>query len=143
MDILLFSDDRLAIVAKPSRDTVRPRLRFSLAKYRESSTATLIESNGFKPIRILGNIAIEDADHPGNYPKELGQPVQFKFFFTQDDLNAAGNEPLALAFWENNGWVKFATPNLKIQPTAKAAGFASVTLSQTPWTGDPPTSWGK
>jgi hypothetical protein len=100
-------------------------------------------ASGFKPIRVVANIVIEAQDRPGVALTDLGGPVAFKVQYRASDLQAAGSQPLRLAFWDGSTWVVLteAKHAFKLTPSAdsKDGGYATISISR--W-GDPPLSWG-
>ncbi|MCI0518992.1 MAG: hypothetical protein L0Z70_01900 [Chloroflexi bacterium] len=97
-------------------------------------------SGDFEPNRVLANIVLESVSAPGQYLTNLGQTVTMKVKYTAADKTAAGENPLALAFWEGSRWVRFTAEKHKfaLQPLS-AGGVATVEFSV--W-GDPAIAWG-
>lgn len=100
-------------------------------------------TSGFKPIRVVANIAIEQEGSPGSYLTNLPQAVQITLRYRPSDLAAAAGKPLGLAFWDGKGWVRLTSAkhsfSLTADPDPQKGGVGSITISK--W-GDPPISWG-
>lgn len=99
---------------------------------------------GFKPIRIIANIVLEEEGKPGAYLTDLGQSVEIKVRYTKKDKAAADamNKTLALAFWDGSRWVRFTQKHgFALQPDSnpEKGGVGKVTITQ--WA-DPPIGWG-
>lgn len=99
--------------------------------------------SGFQPIRVVANIAIEEAASPGNYLTTLPGAIQIKVKYRLSDRQAAGSRPLVLAFWDGSAWIPFTAAKHNFKLTAYAdpnkGGYATLTLRH--W-GDPPITWG-
>jgi hypothetical protein len=99
--------------------------------------------SGFKPIRVVANVAIEREGQEGVYLTDLPQPVQISVRYRPSDQAAAAGKPLSLAFWDGKSWVRFtsAKHSFKLTPDADPSqgGLGSITITR--W-GDPPISWG-
>ena len=104
------------------------------------------KTGDFKPIRVVANIVLEDEANPGEYLTELGQPVEIQVRYRPDDMRAArrDNKPLALGFWDGQGWVRFTAEKhsfeLRPDATTPDSGYGVVVITR--W-GDPPTGWGR
>ena len=100
-------------------------------------------ATGFRPIRMVANIAIEQVGKPGVYLTDLPAALHFKVKYRAADRQAAGTKPLVLAFWDGAAWVPFTSAKHAFKLTAYAdlsrGGYATVSITK--W-GDPPISWG-
>ena len=104
----------------------------------------LSPSNGFIPIRIIINIAIQNVDNPETYLTSFDPPLRLDVGYKKQDLfEAAQNaQSLKLAYHDGKQWNVFTpeTHQFRLLPpsTASAGG---VEISQ--WSGDPPIAWGR
>jgi hypothetical protein len=101
-------------------------------------------ASGFKPIRIVANIVLEEEGKPGTYLTDLGQSVEIKVRYTKKDKTAAEalGKPLALAFWDGSSWIRFVEKHgfvLLPDPNPDKGGVGKVSITK--W-GDPPIGWG-
>ena len=100
-------------------------------------------SSGFRPIRTVANIAIEQVGNPGVYLTDLPAAVHFKVKYRDADKQIAGGKPLVLAFWDGAKWLPLSGAKHGLKLTAyadsKKGGYGNFSITK--W-GDPPISWG-
>lgn len=106
-------------------------------------TVNMQPTSGFKPIRVVANIAIEQEGNSGVYLTDLPKPVKISIRYRAADQTAAAGKPLRLAFWNGAQWVRLTASKhgFSLTPDAdpQQGGVGSLTLTR--W-GDPPISWG-
>ena len=120
--------------------SVTPRLR---AVALDIGSVEMLPITGFRPVRLVANVVIEQQSQPGIYLTSLPAAVKIKVKYRAADRQAAGTKPLVLAFWDGTAWVPFTNAKHAFKLTAYAdlskGGYATVSITK--W-GDPPISWG-
>jgi hypothetical protein len=102
------------------------------------------ESDGFKLIRIIGNICIFHSDDLKNPIKKFDPPIKIRVGYNmQDVMQCEGDiNQLKLAYWDGETWVVVSNPEHEYQilpfTTGQIAEFEITT-----WVGDPPVAWGR
>jgi len=117
-------------------------------KLTSKTLAEVPETEGvFKPGRLIINFAVIDEEKPAGYLEAFDPPIELRVRYEEEDflLAQAANEPLTLAFWneDEERWILFTAEKhnfrLERDESPGTGGFGVAEISH--W-GDPQVGWG-
>lgn len=134
--ITLYSDTNLAVKVDSA---ATPRLRV-VTKPLGAASNYPPSGDLSRRVRLLANIALEDASNPGAALTNLRQTVTIEVSYTNADRVAAGGTAVKFGYWDGSKWVRFGNYIDRPDPDPNKGG--SGTASFTNWSADPPLAVG-